>query len=652
MTFEEQKKKLGTLPWQALYDLAISKEIDEAEVNGKDKDTIITRLLSTSLVSDEEINRLVEDYIYGNRITFTLWTFNKDLSTDDYDYLAQLVDWCEPVLDSDYFRNLHILSVTDGVDRLEILYVYSKEYSFTDENGHNASIWEQHRGCLWIGKNISYLACISKHDKMTSCLVKFISERLRNGLTQIHPPKAAIEKCIHYKARSRVVLQGAEGEKAIISRSGGLTANQEEEISRIRDNRIDTSGSYIAEITNDISASIKYNTKKGNIGILKHLPTSILFEWSQDAIAIIFEEIDKLKGKPATEIFNELGLELKWSGFDNDKEQMNWFLTQVIAALNHDDEYVLPVAEFALPLLQNNSLFYRLPRVYCNICDSYEVPHCGACSKPLKYSETGFLHCDCGAPLKITCPEGHPCRIDYWYIPTSKFISMIDQNVRLAFKDADATYFMCIMDNQIHIVHTLNTDFEGVEISFADISCFKDCPTTVHAATKYIAVRLNEKCDRLCTRAKVEKCVDDSSMVCLPKLFYSILPGYRPQPHKGSEYGDVSGEVSVGSTHYEMKGIIKKNTKNGGRTVRTGEELVEEYLLSTTKEGEEIIRQFVEQGMIDSRCQLIAVIAPQYFDHSFKGTLRYLARLAGKKVVFIGLDEVCKIIEKNDKIVL
>ena len=141
-------------------------------------------------------------------------------------------------------------------------------------------------------------------------------------------------------------------------------------------------------------------------------------------------------------------------------------------------------------------------------------------------------------------------------------------------------------------------------------------------------------------------------MICLPKLFYSILPGYRPQPHKGSEYGDVSGEVAVGSTHYEMKGIIKKNTKNSARTSRTSDELVEEHLLSTAKEGEEIIRQFVEQGMVDARCQLIAIIAPQYFDHSFKGTLRYLARLAGKKVVFIELDEVCKIIEKNNAISL
>ncbi len=652
MIYEEQKKKLGTLPWQALYDLAISKEIDETEVTGKDKDTIITRLLSTSLVNDEEINRLVDDYIYGNRITFTIWTFNKSLSTNDYASLIKLVDWYEPVLDSNYFRNLHILSVADGEDRFEILYVYSKEYSFTDEDGHDGSVWEQHRGCLWIGKNISYLACISKHDKMTSCIVKFISEHLSNGLTQIHPPKAAIEKCIHYKARSRVVLQGADGEKTIISRSGGFTEGQEEEISRIRDNRIDTSGSYLAEIADDVSASIKYNIKKGNIGILKHLPTSILFEWSKDAIAIIFEEIDKLKGKPATEIFNELGLEIKWPVSDGDKDKMNWFLTHVIAALDYDDEYVFPLEEHIFPLLQNSSYFHRLPRVYCNICESYEVPHCAACSKPLKISTDGRLYCDCGAPLQITCPEGHRCRTDYWYIPTSRFTSMVNRNIQQAFKDADMKYFMCIMDDQIHIVHTQHTDSEGVEIPFTDISCFSDCPTAVHEAIKYVAVRLNEKCSKVCTKANIEKCLKDDSMVCLPKLFYSVLPGYRPQPHKGSEYGDVSGEVVVGSTHYEMKGIIKKNSKNSVRVSRTGDELVEEYLLSTAKEGEEIIRQFVEQGMVDARCQLIAIIAPQYFDHSLKGTLRYLARLAGKKVVFIELDEVCKIIEKNDTISL
>ena len=651
MTIEEKKKKLMTLPWQALHDLAIEKEVDECEVNGKDKDTIITRLLSASLIGDEEIDSLVDDYIYGSRITFTLWTFSREPSADDFDSLTQLANWSEPILDSPYFRNLYILSVESSIDRLEILYNYSKEYSFVGEDGHNASVWELHRGCLWVGKDVPYLACISKHDKMTSCIVRFISERLSNSLMQINPPKSAIEKCIHYKARSRVVLQGADGEKTIISRSGGLTESQEEEISRIREERIDTSGSYIAEITHDISASIKYNTKKGSIGILKHLPTSVLFDWSQNAISIIFEEIDKLKGKPAAEIFSELGLELKWPGFSFEGNQMNWFLTHVISALDYDGEYSVQIPEYALSLLQNSRLFYRIPKVYCNICDSYETPHCDACGKPLYYNESGHYFCDCGAPLKIVCPEHHYCRIEYWYFPTSKFISMVERNVHLAFKDADTKYFMCIMGNQLHIVHTRNMDIDGIEVLFSDISCFSDCPIGISPKTRSYAIRLNEKCGGTCSKGKIERCIEDSTMICLPKIFYPILPNYRPQPHKGGEYGDVSAEISVGPDHYEMKGIIKKNSKNSG-TIKTDNQLIEEYLLSTAKEGQEIIRQFVEQGMVDSRCQLIAVVVPQYFDHSFKGTLRYLARLAQKKVVFIGLDEVCRIIEKNDKVIL
>ena len=81
MTIDERKDKLKTLPWQALYDLAVKKEVDETEINGKDKETIINRLLSTDLVSDGEIETLVNDYIYGNRVTFTLWSFRNPLNS-------------------------------------------------------------------------------------------------------------------------------------------------------------------------------------------------------------------------------------------------------------------------------------------------------------------------------------------------------------------------------------------------------------------------------------------------------------------------------------------------------------------------------------------------------------------------------------------
>ena len=74
--------------------------------------------------------------------------------------------------------------------------------------------------------------------------------------------------------------------------------------------------------------------------------------------------------------------------------------------------------------------------------------------------------------------------------------------------------------------------------------------------------------------------------------------------------------------------------------------------LSTSKPGEEIIRQFVEQGLTDNRTDLIAVIVPQYFDNSFKGTLRFLAKLGGKKVLFIELDDVARLVEGNPNITI
>ena len=97
------------------------------------------------------------------------------------------------------------------------------------------------------------------------------------------------------------------------------------------------------------------------------------------------------------------------------------------------------------------------------------------------------------------------------------------------------------------------------------------------------------------------------------------------------EYGDISGEVKVGKSAYELKGIIKKNSENRPKEAIADDEKIRKPLLSTSGEGQEIIRQFVEQGMVDARCQIIAIVVPQYIDASLKGTLRHLARLSGKQ---------------------
>ena len=56
--------------------------------------------------------------------------------------------------------------------------------------------------------------------------------------------------------------------------------------------------------------------------------------------------------------------------------------------------------------------------------------------------------------------------------------------------------------------------------------------------------------------------------------------------------------------------------------------------------------------MTDNRVDVIAIVAPQYFDRGLKGTLNMLAKYINKKIVYIGLDEVCQLVSMNDNIAL
>lgn len=651
MENEEAIRKLQTLPWQALYDLAVKKQVDEQEIRNKEKGEIIRKLLLTDL-SETEIDTIVDDYIYGTRVTFTLWGFSKSLNVDDISLLKRLQGTEEVWIDVDGFRNLQFISIKDCSDRLEILYSYSKEYSYINEEGRADSVWEMHRGCLWVGIEKNYLASISKHEKMMLYLIRFLVEKLGNPIKQIKPPKKAIERCTNVKAISRIVLQGTGGEKTTISNSAGFTEEQEQEMARIQGNRFDTSGSYIAAINDDTTATVKYNVNKGNLGIFKHLPSTVLFEWSKAAIEIILEEIEELKGKPAEEIFREVGVEIKWPGYSSDSSQLNWFLTQVIASLEDEQEFRVSIPDDIKGILEKDKLFIKLPRVYCNECDSYEIPYCANCGEELTFNRKGMLECSCDAPLSITCSEQHnSCEIKPWYIPHGRLVEMINKNILNVYKNHDLNYILCVMGDDLYIVRQNNETDSMVEIHFSDVSCFKS-DLLPDVSIRPFAVRMKEKCEGICSAQKIDECVNNADMSCLPKLFYGILPAYRPQPHKGGEFGDVSGQIFVDGKYYQMIGIIKKNSENKsgkGRT-RTVDELTQKKLLTTSNEGEEIIRQFVEQGMVDSRVEVIAVIAPQYFDHSLKGTLRMLAKLSGKKIIFVELDEVCKLIAMNNNV--
>ena len=69
--------QINTLPWQALYEYALQKGITDNEVKNKDKAQLINLLRDRDLIITKEINQLIEEYIYGDRVTFSVWRFSE-----------------------------------------------------------------------------------------------------------------------------------------------------------------------------------------------------------------------------------------------------------------------------------------------------------------------------------------------------------------------------------------------------------------------------------------------------------------------------------------------------------------------------------------------------------------------------------------------
>lgn len=632
---DELYAKLNTLPWQALFEYSKRKGIKEEDIKNKDKSQIIRELDNRQLIVNAEIDKLIEEYIYGDRVTFSLWRFDENLSDTDIEVIKKL-EGKEIRCENSEFRKVTIQKIDQYEDRLVLIYVYSKMYHYINEQGKSAQVWEQHKGCSWIGLDKSYVAYIVKHEKMTKIFADSLTYEIHKSLTAVKPPYSALARIFNDSVMSKIVLQGADGEKTAISRTQGLTEQQKEEMDRIKKDRFNMSGSYITPIYNNTTATVRYNIKKGNIGILKHLSSNELFAWTDGAINIIFEEIDNLKGKSAKDIFDELGFKLKWSLLSKvEEEKMNWILTQIISAIGTEENIIVP--EDKKDILNKSYLFKKLPRPYCEKCESYEVPLCKECGAEINYD---LKSCECGAPIQAVCQEGHDLNMNsYWFLPTANCIKMINDNLSKVFPNMDSKYAFCIMDDML-IISSYEEFIDG-EIFFDDIEEFKLENFVDSDELNDFAADMKEKCGTICSVDKIEKCLNDKKQICLPKLFYGIIHGFTPQPHKGGEYGDVSGTINVNGKSYEMKGIIKANSSKSKnkKNIR---------LLSTSKQGEEIIRQFVEQGINDHRCEVIMVVVPQYIDNSFKGTLRQLAKITNKKVVFVELKQICKLLKKGE----
>jgi len=635
--------RIEGLPWQALHDEAIHSGIPDAEIKEASKEQILNKLIESGF-TNERLKDLINKYAYGKVVSIILWHMEGEYTEEDLQEIKQLLD-DEYQLENKNFRNLKFTSVTVQSNRIELIYTYSKRHNYIDEAGIEKIVWEQHIGCVWIGTNQQYIAVLGKDEKVWTKVANLVATKVHRKHTPIRPPKTAIDRCFLDATPSRVTLVSPGGERTTISRTEGFTPEQQDETNRISENRRKVSGSYKTAIGDNKNVTARYNSTKGNITILKFLPVEVLFDWTQTAVSIILEEITNLRGKAANEIFSAFGKEIVWAGIPIDKhEHMEWFLSRLLSASQTEITEIAVSQELVL-FLEDSRYFVAAYRPHCAVCDSPVGAICGECGVSLSVDNVRELKCPSGHPLfegteyRLICPEHHRLPIlkpeHCWYLPTAEVVKKIDDNIQKIYPGSGLAKSWYIANMQL-IIHPER--MQAREIPFEDIDCFQIVSGAVTNEKKTWLVSLKEKCSS-CSNINCNSCIPAISSICLMRIFNPVIPGFRPQPHRGGEYGDISGQVQYNGRILEMKGIIKSNTKNGA----TSETKINTPLLSTTTAGGEIIRQIVEQGLTDARCNLIAIIAPQYIDAGLKGNLRFLCALGQRNITFIELDQLCHI---------
>ena len=119
---DELYSKLNTLPWQALFEYSKRKGIKEEDIKNKDKSQIVRELDNRKLIEKEEIDKLIEEYIYGDRVTFSLWRFDEKLSDVDIDIIKKL-EGKEIRCENSEFRKVTIQKIDQYEEILLLIYM-------------------------------------------------------------------------------------------------------------------------------------------------------------------------------------------------------------------------------------------------------------------------------------------------------------------------------------------------------------------------------------------------------------------------------------------------------------------------------------------------------------------------------------------------
>ena len=591
--------------------------------------TQLKKIIELSNITNEDIDKCYEEYRYGLKPGFSIFSFrkNKKISINIVCTMLQekLKENSCSEEEQPAIKNIRYNNSENFKDEnlTEYSFYYLKKHSYINESEEPTYIYELKETFVWISTEHNFVAIKNCDEKVVKKLSSVISEIYGTNLYPIILTKDLVKK-IFGDRRKKVSgvnpnANEREAEKITISDS---KLDEKEELKKQLESYATTSETL--EITvDDVINTLGINNSKGKIHLSKNMTATSFRKWSITTIREIIKQITN--NETEFEFFKAKNImnNNRWVNYTTEQKRVIEEIIYKTTCFLKNKKYN-PIIQTKLDYSKISKIFLNKIFVECKECnDMYCVPKCSCGSYDVRMTINQTIICsNCGNTLNnLECEEGHKVNINnfdninVFLIPNSQLyidiISFLYEEFEMQF---DGVFY--VINGNLQILNKSN----GCLIKVEDIKEFEEVSRIVIDKTEKEKLykklkRINEKC----TTSTKENCNNcDNTKMCILKLF-TTFEGYRPGPHHGHEFGDINFKVTYKNEKIEFVGIAKSNCN----------------LTRSSKEAREMLQQILVASQDKQRIGIIGAICPTKFDEQLEKDIEYLAKCTQSKIVIL-----------------
>jgi len=601
---------------------------------------LIKIIETTPSISSKDINDAYEQYRYGLKPGFTLFCINgtckkigiSELETGIKAFLSEIKDG-----DEDNYKGLKYkdkVKIDENV--YEFCFTFLSKYSYISETEEPKFIYELEECFVWISTVDMFIAIKNAPNKVTNILKRIFTTLFNTHVSNIKLTKKLIDEIFgDNKMRKGTFYKPTAGKDEAQKVTVADPDLSEKTVIREQFQGYDITSSHLnEEIDENTTSTLGINCNKGKLYITHNVSASVFRNWSVKRIKDIVSYLKQTDNSKDFDIFKAKNImsDSIWTSYNTkQKDILENILFALLAfkfnkavsfQLNYSTEYIF-----------HNlfELFYNRISFDCEFCNDTCIAFCSKCgSCNLYLVKNGMLICSkCGNTQKdnyiLLCEEGHDNSFDNIndftiLIPTGNLLMKINETLRSYFEieinlPSESFY---IRDNTINFLASP----KGEYISPDNILELKDVANRKLTEEKHKNLlsefdTIKEKC-RSMSNKNCNSCLLSDKSICIMKIF-TTYNGFRPNPHHGQEFGDISFEVTYKGQRLELVGIAKSRQKN------------RDVLNLSDDSARELLQQFLSMTH-DKRVGIISAICPMRFHEQLVQELKYISRLTAAKM--------------------